>query len=331
MPSPTTRPSSGRSSATASPSRISSAPRMSPTAASPPSSQTSKWLCLNAGNVAFELKEVVDREQMAWPVSSLARYMVLPPGQSLWDLIPDGQETPDPRQSQSPAGHRQWPLRLSALGRRRHLSACRCAKHCAQSRWRLAARHETCHGKPAKRAFRIHGLETLEEQFSIFAAMPLEQQLAYLMSVARSAANVPDQFETLISLYQQRRDHRHDPADAEAPADRSPKRRRCSPMSNATSSSSAITAWPSAPVPLLETGNAFIAVGALHLPGEEGLVELLRQGRLQADTRQLSSAAVPVIDLVTSDPQPPQTRRRLRHRRRHRRHCHRPRTGRARH
>ena len=29
--------------------------------------------------------------------------------------------------------------------------------------------------------------------------------------------------------------------------------------------------------PHLEKGNAFIAVGALHLPGEEGLIELIRK------------------------------------------------------
>ena len=30
-------------------------------------------------------------------------------------------------------------------------------------------------------------------------------------------------------------------------------------------------------MPLIDGGNAFIAVGALHLPGNTGLVELLRQ------------------------------------------------------
>ena len=30
-------------------------------------------------------------------------------------------------------------------------------------------------------------------------------------------------------------------------------------------------------LPILADGNAFIAVGALHLPGKEGLVELFRQ------------------------------------------------------
>ena len=29
--------------------------------------------------------------------------------------------------------------------------------------------------------------------------------------------------------------------------------------------------------PILAAGSTFIAVGALHLPGKEGLVELLRQ------------------------------------------------------
>ncbi len=29
-------------------------------------------------------------------------------------------------------------------------------------------------------------------------------------------------------------------------------------------------------VPIIDKGNAFIAVGALHLPGKEGIIELLR-------------------------------------------------------
>ena len=34
--------------------------------------------------------------------------------------------------------------------------------------------------------------------------------------------------------------------------------------------------WRSAPLPIIDKGNAFIAVGALHLPGEQGLVSLLK-------------------------------------------------------
>jgi len=34
--------------------------------------------------------------------------------------------------------------------------------------------------------------------------------------------------------------------------------------------------WMPRLLPLLEQGNAFVAVGALHLPGEDGLIELLR-------------------------------------------------------
>ncbi len=29
-------------------------------------------------------------------------------------------------------------------------------------------------------------------------------------------------------------------------------------------------------VPIIDKGNAFIAVGALHLPGKDGIIELLR-------------------------------------------------------
>ena len=122
----------------------------------------------------------------------------------------------------------------------------------------------------------IHGLETMEEQFSIIASMPIDRQLDYLMAVARNASAVPDQFETLVSLYQQRlvtamiplmlKIQPLKPGEAEILeyVERDLIVKRNHKMAERA-------------LPLLEEGNVFIAVGALHLPGRQGLVELLRQ------------------------------------------------------
>jgi uncharacterized protein len=228
---------------------------------------------LNADEVAFELKEVADRGQMALAALGLARYMVLPAGKSLWDMIPDDQETlirdnPNlaPGTVGSYFGYQPWVV-ATALS----LPLCETlrAKNGAMPLDMKLAFLAKEKGIP------IHGLETPEEQFAVLAGMPLDQQLDYLMSVARNAALIPDQFETLISLYQQRRITAMIPLML-----------KTQPM---TGKDKQIFAYVESvliekrnhrmaerALPLLQKGNVFIAVGALHLPGNEGLVELLR-------------------------------------------------------
>ena len=228
---------------------------------------------LTSDDVAFELEEIASREQMALSSLRLARYMVLPGGQSLWDLVPDDQETlirdnPNlaPGAVGSFFGYQPWVV-ATALS----LPLCKTLRvkdGAMPLDMKLAFLAQ-------EKGIPIHGLETLEEQFTVLSGMPLDQQVDYLMAVARGAALVPDQFETLVSLYQQRRVTALMPLMLKIqPMPDNEKKileyveRDLIVKRNHRMAERAL--------PLLQKGNLFIAVGALHLSGKEGLVELLR-------------------------------------------------------
>ncbi len=226
-----------------------------------------------AATVALELKELRDKQEFALSVMAQAKLMVLPPGQSLWDLIPDADEpllrdnvNLPKHAAQSIFGYQPWVV-----------AAMLTIPPCEQAREQaglapldmMIAAEATKHGTP------LVGLETVEEQLSVFAAMPLDLQVKYLLAVAKLGTKTQDYFETLISLYDQRLitgyiplTLRLEPSDAESEKmmafveqDLTIKRNR--------------TMMRRAEV-LLAKGDAFIAVGALHLPGSQGLVELIR-------------------------------------------------------
>lgn len=229
---------------------------------------------LAASDAAFELKEVADRQQLAMAALGLARYMVLPPGKTLWDMIPDDQETlirDNPNLSPGAAnglfGYQPWVVATS-------LSVPLCET------LRVAAGNMPLDMKlavlAAEKGIAIHGLETVEEQFAVLASLPMDDQLEYLMAVARNAASVPDQFETLVSLYVQR----HVTAMMPLMLKVQPMTPEEAKMLEFVERDLVIKRnhrMAERALPLLAKGNVFIAVGALHLPGNEGLVELLRQ------------------------------------------------------
>jgi uncharacterized protein YbaP (TraB family) len=129
-------------------------------------------------------------------------------------------------------------------------------------------RQAVSQGKPA------HGLESAAEQFAIFDALSGEEQLAYLKDTLESLPQMERMFAELHQAYLdrdltrlQRLADRYsdlgDPALTDKVMDRLVARRNRIMVERMAEH--------------LAAGGAFIAVGALHLPGEQGILTLLRR------------------------------------------------------
>jgi uncharacterized protein YbaP (TraB family) len=121
----------------------------------------------------------------------------------------------------------------------------------------------------------VVGLETLAEQLAIMASMPLGAQAAQLAQLVTAAERPEDRYETLLQLYLDRRIGMMFPMmelqsrkDAELGKAVRHMTETLVARRNATMIERAL--------PLIEDGGVVIAVGSLHLPGPQGLVELLR-------------------------------------------------------
>ncbi len=118
----------------------------------------------------------------------------------------------------------------------------------------------------------VYGLETLDEQLALFDQLSDQVQVAYLESVLRQLDSFEVQFEQLLQLY---------------------LAQDISGIQNLAVESldeSDMAAWESFQAEVvdrrnflmvermeerLQEGGAFVAVGALHLPGEKGVLSLL--------------------------------------------------------
>ncbi|MFB9947840.1 TraB/GumN family protein [Rhizobium puerariae] len=124
-------------------------------------------------------------------------------------------------------------------------------------------------GKPVK------GLETFAEQLSAMAAIPVEFHLKSLVETIRLGPKMDDVFETMTELYLSGEIGLTMPLLKAVAPDGSDDAGYAEFEKLVVTKRNHLMAERAAP--LLAEGGAFIAVGALHLPGEEGLVELLRK------------------------------------------------------
>ncbi len=127
-----------------------------------------------------------------------------------------------------------------------------------------------------KHGVAITGLETIESQLSAMAAIPDDQQIAMLKVGLKFIDRADDMTETLVQMYIKRQMGAAMPFQLALAAQSgiSPTvfdgfKKSLLVDRNARMRDSAL--------PMLEKGNAFVAVGALHLSGPTGLVALLRQ------------------------------------------------------
>lgn len=118
------------------------------------------------------------------------------------------------------------------------------------------------------------GLESVDEQLGLFDGLAMAQQIALLEHAVKNLAKLPKQFNAMVDAYvsgdlealAQMADEQQKDLDEELVTwfDREVVEKRNRVMAE--------RAWP-----FIEKGKTLIAVGALHLIGDTGLVELLRQ------------------------------------------------------
>ena len=123
-------------------------------------------------------------------------------------------------------------------------------------------------GKP------VYGLETAHEQMSVLDEMPESEQIAMLDEAIEQFDNLPEIFQKFVDAYLSRDLSRLQELNDEFMAESDPKVAQRFEKNLVVKRNHLMAERMQA---RLKEGNAFIAVGALHLPGDEGILRLLSQ------------------------------------------------------
>lgn len=227
-----------------------------------------------ATTVVIESDEIADAKKAGAAILARPDLTMFTNGKSITDFLDeDGAE-------KLAEGLKNRGLSLAAVGRMKPwmiasfvaLPACEIARKAAGAAFldQRLAKDALAEGKTLK------GLETLVEQISALDSLPLEPQVQGLVQTLELGDALKDVIETMSQLYlsgdtgmimpMMRAAAPETDTDAKAYAD---FEQRIIIDRNHTMAKRA--------APILADGNVFVAVGALHLSGPEGVVELLRK------------------------------------------------------
>jgi uncharacterized protein YbaP (TraB family) len=122
---------------------------------------------------------------------------------------------------------------------------------------------------------RVHGLETIDEQLKVFDEIALQDQIVLLEEAVENHAQLKRDLQQVIECYLAR-----DLAGMQQLSDEE-SNRLGNPRLVAEVERRLIyernVHMAERMLPRLQEGNAFVAIGALHLPGEQGVLRLLQQ------------------------------------------------------
>lgn len=227
-----------------------------------------------SATVVLELAEIATPGLAEAKSFANATLLVQPLGKTLWDEIPDDQEklihdNPNlpPGGADRIAGFQPWVIATMLS-----IPPCELQRKTAG----LKALDQVIGERAVAHHVPVVGLETVKEQLESLAGMPQDMQVTYLLAVARQAPKVPDYFETLVDFYLHRQVTAYEPF-MQATEPMSPAEAKIVSYVDEDLVRQRNHRMAERALPILAKGNAFIAIGALHLPGAEGVVALLRQ------------------------------------------------------
>ncbi|MCF3639988.1 TraB/GumN family protein [Rhizobium sp. TRM95111] len=227
-----------------------------------------------ASTVVVESDEIADEKKAGAALLSRPDLTMFTDGRSITGLLSDADERTladglQRRGLSLPALNRMKPWMLMSFVA---LPACELARKSAGAAFldQKLARDALAAGKTLK------GLETLIEQITALDSLPIEPQLQGLVQTVQLGDRIEDVIETMSRLYLAGDTGMIMPMmKIAAPATAGDE------VSYAEFEQRIIIdrnhRMAERAGPILAGGNAFVAVGALHLPGREGVVELLRQ------------------------------------------------------
>jgi uncharacterized protein YbaP (TraB family) len=126
----------------------------------------------------------------------------------------------------------------------------------------------------------IDGLETAESQLEAMASLPMSMHIAGLVETLKLGDRVDDVMETMIQLYVDGETGLFWPFFSAVLPEAEDDQGNYAAFQE-TMVAARNHGMVEAALPMIEQGGAFIAVGALHLPGPDGLVALLAAEGLQ--------------------------------------------------